>query len=67
MYIIKISGCYLGDKDKFVDSEKNAHKFKYKYQARDHATTFCLFHQWIDGNPIDAKILPFKSSPSKKR
>ncbi len=57
MWIIKVSGCYLGDRDKLVDLPKEAHRFRYKREAKDHAVTWCLFHQWIDGRSIDATIV----------
>ena len=57
MWIIKASVCYLGDEDKLVDEPKDAHKFKYKHEAKDHATTWCLFNQWISGDPINVKLI----------
>lgn len=51
MWIIKVSGCYLGDRDKLVDLPKDAHRFRYKREAKDHAVT------WIDGRSIDTTIV----------
>ena len=58
MWIVKASICYLGDRDKWVDSPEEAHQFKYKKHAKDHATTYCLFHQFADGRDIPMQILP---------
>jgi hypothetical protein len=65
MYIIKVARsvglyCYLGDHDKFVDDPKEAHKWKYKREAMDHACSWSLFHQWCDNSSIDVKVLKFK-------
>ena len=57
MWIIKASGCYLGNKDKLVDDANDAHKHKYKKDALTHATTWSIFHQWIDGREIDMKVV----------
>ena len=56
MWIVKAAGCYLGDRDKLVDDRKDAHKHKYKQRALDHATTYSLFNQWIDGSPINMSV-----------
>jgi hypothetical protein len=65
MYIIKAAGCYLGDKDVLVDEPEKAHQHRYKKVALTHASVWSMFHQWIDGKPIEMRVLPFK--PIHKR
>lgn len=58
MWIIKAAQCYLGDKDKLVDTAEEAHQYRYKQAAKDHATTWCIFHTWADGSQIRTSIEP---------
>lgn len=56
MWVVKVAGCYLGDRDKLVDDRKDAHKYRYKREALDHGVTWSLFNQWIDGRNIDTSV-----------
>jgi hypothetical protein len=62
-WIIKAAQCYLGSKDKLVDTPEEAYEYHYKREAKDHATTWCIFHQWADGSPIRTSVEP---APKKK-
>jgi len=56
MWIVNVAGCYLGDRDKLVDAPEDAHKFRYKKAALNHAVTWSVFHSWMDGSPVKTVV-----------